>query len=306
MLILVALLVMILLLGLTVLVFWLGSPPFLLLCTGLLELLIYVILGFPSWNFLSFLSNGLDTGCSVKRRLGPMFELNRPILIPSVPVSEGIEIRHGCQFLSSLLRALGKLPGGLGRFLPCRLGTHLSRLRHVGWNQCSHGLDSRPLESCHHQCLKAVCGVLGYPKGSALELLDGTLKLRYCTTLFSKRFPHWSLPQVSLGIGKRSFSTIGHLLDIDSTVGKRVGLTKKTRPDISSHVIPDPVPGHSTPRRWKRLLPLPPKEKGERWACLAIFFLALGLGDFALGNAWNLLSEATGVGGSGWTVSRRG
>ena len=52
----------------------------------------------------------------------------------------------------------------------------------------------------------------------------------------------------------------------------------------------------------KDCFPLPPKEKGERWACLAIFFLALGLGDFALGNAWNLLSEATGVGGSGWTV----
>ena len=41
---------------------------------------------------------------------------NRPILIPSVPV---IEIRHGCQFLGSLVRALAKLPGGLGRFLPC-------------------------------------------------------------------------------------------------------------------------------------------------------------------------------------------
>ena len=55
------------------------------------------------------------------------------------------------------------------------LGSHLSRLRHVGWNQCSHGLDSRPLESCHHQCLKALyVGFLGYPKGSALELLDGT------------------------------------------------------------------------------------------------------------------------------------
>ena len=33
-----------------------------------------------------------------------------------------------------------------------------------------------------------------------------------------------------------------------------------------------------------------------RRASLAIFFLALGLGDFALGNAWNLLPEATGVG----------
>ena len=45
----------------------------------------------------------------------------------------------------------------------------------------------------------------------------------------------------------------------------------------------------------KDCFPLPPKEKGERWAYLAIFFLALGLGDFALGNAWNLLPEATGV-----------
>ena len=41
---------------------------------------------------------------------------NRPILIPSVPVSEGIEIRHGCQFISSLVLALAKFPGGIGRF----------------------------------------------------------------------------------------------------------------------------------------------------------------------------------------------
>ena len=125
----------------------------------------------------------------------PHVRANRPILIPSVPVSEGIEIRHGCQFISSLVRALAKLPGGLGGFLPCWLGSHMSCLRHLGWNQCSHGLTSRPLESCHHQCLKAVCGVSGYPKVSALELLDGTLKLRHCTTLFPMRFPPWSLPQ---------------------------------------------------------------------------------------------------------------
>ena len=57
----------------------------------------------------------------------PHIRAGRPILFPSVPVSEGIEIRHGCQFLSSLVRALAKLPGGLGRFLPCNLGSHLSR-----------------------------------------------------------------------------------------------------------------------------------------------------------------------------------
>ena len=46
----------------------------------------------------------------------PHVRANRPILIPSVPVSEGIDIRHGCQFVSSLVRALAKLPGGLGSF----------------------------------------------------------------------------------------------------------------------------------------------------------------------------------------------
>ena len=84
----------------------------------------------------------------------------------------------------------------------CSLGSHMSRLRHLGWNPCSHGLTSRPLESCHHQCLKAICGVLGYPKGSALELLDGTLKLRYCTDLFTKRFPLGLYPGLDLGLVK--------------------------------------------------------------------------------------------------------
>ena len=93
----------------------------------------------------------------------PHVRTNRPILIPSVPVSEGSEIRHGCQFICSLVRALAKLPGGLGGFLPCQLGSHMSRLRHLGWNQCSHGLSSRPLKSCHHQCFKAVCGGFGVP-----------------------------------------------------------------------------------------------------------------------------------------------
>ena len=123
----------------------------------------------------------------------PHVRAGRPISVSSVPVSEGIEIQHGCQFISSLVRALGKFPGGLVRFLPCQVGSHLSRLRHLGWNQCSHGLTSRPLESCHHLCLSAICGVLGYPRGSALELLDGTLKLRHCTEVFTMQFSSLSV-----------------------------------------------------------------------------------------------------------------
>ena len=114
---------------------------------------------------------------------------NRPVCFPPTPVSEGIQIRQGCQFISSLFRALGKLSGGVGRFIPCVVGGHMSRLRHLGWLQCSHGLTSRPLESCHHACLRAMCDLLGYPCGAAAELLDGTLKLRYCTSTFSTKLP---------------------------------------------------------------------------------------------------------------------
>ena len=57
----------------------------------------------------------------------PRIRGKRPILIPSGPVSEEIEIRHGCQFfISSLVRALAKLPGDISRFLPCGVGSHVS------------------------------------------------------------------------------------------------------------------------------------------------------------------------------------
>ena len=170
----------------------------------------------------------------------PHVPANHPISISSVPVSEGTEMRQKCQFICSLVRALGKLPGGVGRFLPCQVGSHVSRLRHLVWEHCSHGLTSRPLESCHHQCLKAVCGVLGYPSGAAAELLDGTLKLRYCTTVFTNRFTPWVFPRFSDGVGKRYAVTSDFLLDCRSHFGKRVWLTRKTRPGELSHDIPDP------------------------------------------------------------------
>ena len=100
----------------------------------------------------------------------PHERAHRPITISCVPVSGGIVMRQGCRFISSLVRALGELPGGTGRFLPCQVGSRTSRLRHLEWEQCSHGLTSRPLETCHHQCLSTVCGVFGYPSGAAAEL----------------------------------------------------------------------------------------------------------------------------------------
>ena len=144
-----------------------------------------VILVFPFLELLILFEQWAGHRLLSEKVTRPHVRANRPILIPSVPVSEGIEIRHGCQFIRSLVRALAKLPGGLGRFLPCGLGSHVSRLRHLGWNQCSHGLTSTPLES---SVSSSCMWVLGYPKGSALELLDGTLKLRHCTEVFTVLF----------------------------------------------------------------------------------------------------------------------
>ena len=80
----------------------------------------------------------------------------RPHLRPSRPLffffggfsaGMGQEIRHGCQFLHSLFRALGHLPGGLARFIPCQPSAHYATLSHLGWERYGHGLSSRPRDS---------------------------------------------------------------------------------------------------------------------------------------------------------------
>ena len=194
-----------------------------------------------------------------KKVTRPHARANRLIFLPSVPVSEGIEIRHGCQFISSLVRALAKLPGGIGRFLPCRVGSHMSRLRHLGL-KISVLMGSR-LDPWNPVIISTSRLFVGFG-------VSQTISFRHCTTIFTMRFPPppssshsplpslhglYSLPRVGNGGGKRWFVTLGHLLDHRSNVVERVRLTRKTRPGASSHVIPDP--GHPTPRRWKRLRP---------------------------------------------------
>ena len=120
---------------------------------------------------------------------------------------------------------------------------------------------SRPSESCHHRCLSAVCGVLGYPKGSAAELLDGALKLRCCVTPFSNRFPTWSLPPIGNGRIRSLDVATNHLDGEGGNMAKRVRLTKKTQGSVTPVSIPDQ--GHSTPRRWKRLRL--PSSEGVGW-----------------------------------------
>ena len=112
---------------------------------------------------------------------------------------------------------------------------------------------------------------LGYPKGSAAELLDGALKLRCCTTPFSNRFPTWSLPPVGNGkVGSFGVAT-GHSVGEGSSMVKRVRLTRKTRVSV-------PHQGHSTPRRWKRLRPPSSEGVGGEAGVPRNLFPRIGIG----------------------------
>ena len=94
---------------------------------------------------------------------------------------------------------------------------------------------------------------------------------------------------------KEHFVTTDHLPGLGSTEVKGSGLPRRL---VQAHLLMSfrtQILGTQRRGDGKDCTPLPPKERGERWACLAIFFLALGLGDFAPGDAWNLHPEATGV-----------
>ena len=71
---------------------------------------------------------------------------------------------------------------------------------------------------------------LGSPAGAAAQLLDGTLKLRCCTTI-----QPWVLPRFGDGVGKRYAVTSDFLMACRSNFGKRVWLTRNTRASIPVH-----------------------------------------------------------------------
>ena len=54
-----------------------------------------------------------------------------PISVLAVPFGPGIDIWRSCKLFGAMLRALGTLPGGLGRFVPCGVGANRYRLCHI-------------------------------------------------------------------------------------------------------------------------------------------------------------------------------
>ena len=81
-----------------------------------------------------------------EKTVRPHLRSRRPLAFSGFSVGIGQEIRHGCQFLHSLIWALGHLPGGLSRFIPCHPGAHHARVSHLGWGRYGHVLTSRPRE----------------------------------------------------------------------------------------------------------------------------------------------------------------
>ena len=120
--------------------------------------------------------------------------LHRSISVSVVPDGPSIDIWRSCRFLGAIIRALANLPGGLGRFLPCRFGANHCRLRSIGWERCGHGLTSRPLEVSDAGFLDELLFLFGYPIGSGQSLVDDSLRMRYCSANFSCKKPTWRLP----------------------------------------------------------------------------------------------------------------
>ena len=87
----------------------------------------------------------------------------RSISVSAVPFGPGTDIWRSCRFLGSLFRGLRDLPLGLRRFVPCDIGSHQCRLRHIGWERCGHGLASRPRESASEDFLNRLLVLFGYP-----------------------------------------------------------------------------------------------------------------------------------------------
>ena len=59
--------------------------------------------------------------------------------------------------------------------MPCRIGASHCCLRHIGCEECGHGLTSRPRETSEPGFLDSLLQVLGYSGGSGALLLAGEL-----------------------------------------------------------------------------------------------------------------------------------
>ena len=129
-----------------------------------------------------------ERDCPLKKRFLVIFGQGVQFSVSAVPFGPGIYIWRSCRFIGAMMRSLCILLGGLGRFVPCSIGANHCRLRHVGWERCSHGLTSRPQNSASGPFLDQLLLLFHYPPRSSGALFAGTLSLRYCFAKFASPF----------------------------------------------------------------------------------------------------------------------
>ena len=92
----------------------------------------------------------------------PYLRPGRPISVSAVPFGPGMDIWRSCRLIGAMIRSLCMLPGG---------GANHCRLRHVGWERCSHGLELSWISSCSYSKI-----LLGLPVRCLLgHFLSGTV-----------------------------------------------------------------------------------------------------------------------------------
>ena len=220
---------------------------------------------------------------------------NRPISISPVPVSElSIHWQLGSGF--------GQASWWYWQVFPCRVGSHMSRLRlRMGavfsWSYftTSGELSSSMSSSC-------MWG-FGLSSGCGDGAFGWNTQAPSRRPAFYQEFsPLYQGMVLVVRLVKGVLLPLFISWTAEVTFGKRVRLTRKTRPSIPVLSHPDPGHvGHPTPRRWKRLLPPGPPGPGGEVGQPRNLFHRLGLGEVctAVGNrlrGFRLVSSAEGTG----------
>ena len=160
--------------------------------TGHRVLLILCKFGISCHELLIMFEQSVEHRLFCEKVIRPHLRARRPLMrfFPSFPsppsappLSRRCEMKQGCEFLHGLFRSVGHFPGGLAQFIPCQPGANSTRLIHLGWEQCGHGLFSRPREN--------FLAFFGYIAGAELKLFSGSLKPRCSCTPFARRLLTW-------------------------------------------------------------------------------------------------------------------
>ena len=134
-------------------------------------------------------------GNSVKKYSAPFFGLVEPLkvlfFLPPSSGSNDVSLFTGCSGLWAIFQMASP------DVSPASQEPIFTRLVHLGWEQCGHGLSSRPRESCEVPVIQALLNFLGNPE-AASKMLRGTLE--YCTPVLDLQdVSHPGLSRVSPG-----------------------------------------------------------------------------------------------------------